>query len=37
MSYLGTYHGNGKCHIQYTSSGKLQMVQLVELKMKNTC
>jgi len=23
ISHLGTYHGNGKCHIQYTSSGNL--------------
>jgi hypothetical protein len=26
ISHLGTYHGNGKCHIQYTSSGNLQML-----------
>jgi len=26
ISHLGTYHGNGKYHIQYTSSGNLQMV-----------
>jgi len=26
ISHLGTYHGNGKHHIQYTSSGNLQMV-----------
>jgi len=25
ISHLGTYHGNGKCHFQYTS-GNLQMV-----------
>jgi hypothetical protein len=26
ISHLGTYHGNGKRHIQYTSSDNLHMV-----------